>query len=118
MKIFNVVVLKNLDNIIRKLKFKGANNCIHLYYLPASFTASMHEFISMKIIKIPRAKSCEVTIVYTKSCAYYGYMTMKKSPGLNHIRPEMMKSLTYSGLPNSVCEGELNCMGVRKISKI
>ena len=61
MKIFKIVVLKKLRyKIIRKLKFNGANKYINLSYLAVGFTTSLHEFIFMKGIKIPRVESCDV----------------------------------------------------------
>ena len=56
--------------IKRKLKFNGANNCIPPSYLTVCFTNSWNEFIFMKRIKKPRAKSSDVTIVYIKSWPY------------------------------------------------
>ena len=76
-KIFNIFVFLKIGCIIiRKLKFNGANSCIHLSFLPVSFTTSLNKFIFIKIIKMPPAESCGVTIVYIKSWLYYGHMTM------------------------------------------
>ena len=46
--------------IKRKLKFNGANSCIHPSYLTVCFTNFWNEFIFMKRIKLPRAESCDV----------------------------------------------------------
>ena len=62
-------------NIIRKLKFNGANNRITFL-----FALRFYNFFAwirfMKRIKRPRAETCDVTIVYIKSLPYYIYMTM------------------------------------------
>ena len=46
-----------------------------------SFSTSLHQITYMRRIKIPRAESCDVTIVYIKSWPYYGYMTMLAGEG-------------------------------------
>ena len=63
MKTFDIIVLKkNRCIIIRELNLNGANNWIDLSYLPVGLSTSLYEFIFTKIIKIPRAESCDMTI--------------------------------------------------------
>ena len=62
-------------NIISKLKFNGANNCIHLPHLQLlCMTSFLWIELKYRVQKVETP--CDVTIVYVKSWPYYAYMTI------------------------------------------
>ena len=64
-------------NIIRKLKFNSANNCIPI--CPSVLILLGMNLILWKELKycaLKIGKSCDATIIYIKSWAYYAYTAM------------------------------------------
>ena len=59
-KYWTLLFKKLRCNVIRESKLEVSNYCINIPCLPASFTTSLYEIISMKRIKIPRPENCNV----------------------------------------------------------